>query len=226
MTETTKYESYNEHVKKKDKSTVDGYIRDVEVKLFANHSFYTAIPSVINHLCSKYYHESKDRFHPTFCSEMMEITNNCVTSTRCSASAFLSNAISTGIHHWRFKIKLRGFSYLFQTVFIGIISDSFNLENLNALYQYQFHQSFGLNVVDGERAGFCDIIHEEYCPGCKDNDIVDMILDLSQRELKYIINDKDYETAFDMIPEGRYRAGISMFTHSGNSVELISYQAK
>ena len=71
----TQKESYNDKIKKADKSSVNGYIREIERKSFSNESFYKTIPMVINYLCIKYYHESKDRFDPDLHGKAVKVTN-------------------------------------------------------------------------------------------------------------------------------------------------------
>ncbi len=51
--------SYNDEIKGKDKSIVNGYIRTIEQNIYP-----LIFPMVLNYLCIKYYHISKDRFDP------------------------------------------------------------------------------------------------------------------------------------------------------------------
>ena len=62
----------------------------------------------------------------------------------------------------------------------------------------------GLNLFYGELRGYSE---KNYCPKCKEGDIIDMYLDLNNFELKYSINDKDYGKAFD-VENTSYRAVV------------------
>ena len=58
--------SYNIAIRLRDQSIIDGYIGSAEKSSFSNHAyeFYRNIPAVVNYSCTKYYHQSQDRFDP------------------------------------------------------------------------------------------------------------------------------------------------------------------
>ena len=221
---TDNSQSYNDQIKRKDKSAVNGYIREIEDKSFSNKdSFYKTIPMIINYLCIKYYHQSKDRFHPKLHGMHLKVTNDEITgepSIYSSESAFLSNVVSKGIHRWCFKIK-KGVK------FIGICNNSFNFEeSLNCYYYIRpavENKAYGINLSNGRLRGPREVWHKTYCSSWNCGDIVDMVLDLNCQELKYIINDKDYGKAFD-IPPAKYRAAICM--NHRHSIKLMKYDKK
>ena len=218
-------ESYNEQIIKRDKSSVNGYIREIEAKSFSNNSFYRTIPICINHLCLKYCHESKDRFHPILHGKDVEIINKEVhTRSRGYCSAFLSNIVSKGIHKWRFQ-QISG-----NNQYIGICDNSLPLKDdryLNDWYHWKAPlASFGLCLITGYLRGKQELQHKwgKYCPITKKGDIIELCLDLNKMELKYIINGKDYGKAFD-IPPGQYRVGVCLaYRHS--SCKLLQYDTK
>ena len=217
-------ESYNDAIKRRDKSSVNGYIREVENESFSNHSFYKEIPMIINDLCCNYYHESKDRFHPKLHGTKLKIqTAQAIHDTSFGInSAFLSNIVSKGIHKWRFR------QIGFPATFIGIVDNSidFTIRLHEAYYWELISSSFGVLFEDGEfRGGDKGLNHKgQYCPITMDDDIIEMCLDLNDMELKYIINDKDYGKAFD-IPSGEYRAGVCLAVE-GTGFELLQYDTK
>ena len=218
---TTKQQSYNEQVKSRNKSTINGYIREIEGKSFSNHSFYRNIPMIINYLCMKYYHQSKDRFHPELHGKDVTVINENVIKQKSTGgsiqSAFLSNIVTDGIHHWTFKMGK-------VVHFLGICSNKDISKHTKALFYMKQPESFGLNLIIGCLRGNAQNIPGQYCPNCKEGDKVEMHLDLNQMELKFIINDKDYGKAFD-IPSGEYRVGICLYRPI-ETVELIRYDTK
>lgn len=94
-------QSYNEQVNKKDESSVNGYIREIDKNSFKKTSFYKTIPMVINYLFNQYYHEPKDKFHPDSHGKDLKVTDEKVTlidKSQKGASAFLSKCKS--LFHW------------------------------------------------------------------------------------------------------------------------------
>ncbi len=98
--------SYNDEIKGKDKSTVNGYIRTIEQNIYP-----LKFPMVLNYLCIKYYHISKDRFDPILHGKHIRVSDNWITWTpyECmlfrGSTAILSNILSNDKHQWRFKNK-------------------------------------------------------------------------------------------------------------------------
>eukprot|EP01084_Bolivina_argentea_P002038 3759_1 len=130
---TEKTISYNDKIEAKDKSTINGYIRETEQNIFSsnNESFYNNIPMIINYLCIKYYHISKDRFDPILHGNGVSVSDNKITKTTHGASSsFLSNIVSNHKHHWRFKIVNK------RPIYIGVRANKTDPNNndLNTLH--------------------------------------------------------------------------------------------
>eukprot|EP01084_Bolivina_argentea_P002041 3763_1 len=199
---TEKTISYNDKIEAKDKSTINGYIRETEQNIFSsnNESFYNNIPMIINYLCIKYYHISKDRFDPILHGNGVSVSDNKITKTSWagSSSSFLSNIVSNHKHHWRFKtVNLR-------PTYIGVRANKTDPNNndLNSIH-YPWggddqNGSFGIHLYTGELRGDPQRNNEKYCPGCNSGDIIDMYLDLNKFELSFAINNKHYGKAFDV----------------------------
>ena len=108
---------YNEEISLKHEITIDGYIRDIESNIFLvnDESFWENIPNVINDLCFKYYHESKDRFDPELHGQCIELIDEMHVKHKLEKGnnnpnvAFVSNIVNpgSGIHEWTFKIGNR-----------------------------------------------------------------------------------------------------------------------
>ena len=220
---TKNKEPCNRQIKQRDKSSVNGYIREIEEKSFSNDSFYKIIPMIINYLCMKYYHESRDEFDPELHGTDMKVTDKEVSNMKdCYRSAFLSNIVSKGIHKWKFQ-SIAG-------QFIGICNDSVRNEwkYLNDWYYCNTaSSSYGLFLKTGQlRGGKKGLYHrEKYCPprsSC--GDVIEMCLDLNRMELKFVINDKDYGKAFD-VPPGNYRVGVCSHANA-TGFKLLEYETK
>ena len=221
--------SYNEEVKSKNKSTINGYIREIENKSFRNHSFYRAIPMIINYLCMKYYHVSKDRFHPQLHSKSLAVTEN-ICRTRLIDysidSAFLSNIVRSGTHHWKFKL-LQDLHAI--VLCLGAWNNDIDTEKDPVLARvlvrdddedyYCFH---GINVKSGLLEGGRvqePRLERKYGRKCEKGDIIDMYLDLKTNELKYCINVQDYGKAFD-VKHTQYRSMISVLIYDDLETDL------
>ena len=218
--------SYNEEVKGKDKATINGYIHEIEENTFTNGSFYRTVPMVINYLCMKFYHKSKDRFHPILHSPLISIQNNTATVNAIiydGRVAFLSNSVQNGVHQWEFKLNNINDS-MFHSVYIGICDQTVHgvSDYVNGLFHWKVRNSFGLHHNGYVRSYIHHLDH--YCEKMKGNDKIQMCLDLNKKELKYIINDKDYGKACD-IPAGTYIVGVCL-AGQGTSIELTEYNRK
>ena len=213
-------QSYNDKVELNDKSTVNGYIRKVENKSFRNHSFYRTIPMVINYLCMKFYHESKDRFHPELHGSNIIATDTIITKTkRGASSAFLSNIVTKGKHHWRFKIHRT----LDQTLTIGIWNNKYNLQQvfnkyLRAVQDALYSINFGNGKTEGQNK---QIVKYEYL--VDGNGIIDMYLDLDTLDLSFSIDNINFGTVYKIKKGASYRACACI--HSAQAeLELIMYK--
>ncbi len=234
---TQKTISYNDEIKRKDKSTVNGYIRKIEPNIFSLN-----IPMVVNDLCIKYYHISKDRFDPILHGKDITVSDNKITfkiSNKfeySNSSAFLSNIVSNGKHQWKFKIVNKK-TYPYIGVRPNKTDPNDNELNDNnelnqcvrgyGLFGLWYPRYYGLLrglKYNDSRTLFC--VNKKYCPTRKnDGDIIDMYLDLNKFELSFVINNKHYGKAFD-VDKTSYRAVCSHwgFRRNPKSFELLFYK--
>ena len=224
-------DSFDGKGKRRSKSAINGYIRDIEENLFVNHPFYDYIPDIVNALCFDYFYISKDRFDPVLHAESIVIKENVILNTATDvnvASAFLSNIVSEGSHEWRFKI-IRS-SKNWGSFFIGIWNNKIDATQYLDKYNYpaggndvnQDQRAYGLNTVVGYLRGDPKKYYTKYCPKCNDGDFVEMCLDLDKFELRYNVNDKQYKKAFD-VPKSTWRACVC-FNHKDDELELVHYK--
>eukprot|EP01084_Bolivina_argentea_P208738 355760_1 len=222
----------------KDITIVFGYIRKCQSHLFPSNITYYTIPDLVIHLCLSYYHILMDKWHiDSLCDEFILenetlITNNAEwdNDSECYRTAFLSNIIESGKHKWTFQIlnykgKSHGYNYFFG---IHKISSCRDLKELSKTYFTQDTKNvYGwlascrmlLDLSYDDDEGSCS---ERYGQEIKDNDIVEMCIDLYNMQLKYIINGKDYGKAFD-IEKTKYRAAV-LLSCQGNQIKLLPNQ--
>eukprot|EP01083_Nonionella_stella_P294941 1002413_1 len=143
------------------------------------------------------------------------------------ASAFLSREVKilSGVHRWRFKILTEPVGQ----IHIGIYKSK------NEVAKYLL----GWDLAGGDHKGksYMYFAHggslsepgpngKSYGQPCLKGDIIDMILDLSKLELKYVVDGQDCGVA-NKVEKTPYKAAVSMYTDGrsliGNSIELVSY---
>ena len=228
--------TFAEQVKLRNELAVCGWIRNIESKYFTK-SVYNHIPSEINNLCIQYYHTTLDRFDPELHHRNIEVTDESMKTTS-GGVAMLSNIVETGVHKWKFKIIDR--KHYSQNYFIVwkvrddidfVDHDGCDLKSMldfySFVYDIQAHSIFyGINTNHGELRGAMfddttdlDSEDEEYCRSCESGDVVQMILDLNEYELKYCINEEDCGKACD-VKKGKYRAVIGMDGRSEIKLEM------
>ena len=231
------------NVDDKTKKIVFGFIRNSQNYFPQNNSYYN-IPDLVIQICLLYY-LMNDKFDKKCIGESMKLNEKEQTITmenETSNSAFLTNIIDHGIHHWRFKIKqcakLRGSENnwggeWYTTLGIWKVKSDDNEEKLpiNTYFseKYKGSRSYGFayNIgelldIDGglpKDSGNSTDDKFKYGIKCTTNDIIDMICDLEKYELRFNINTKKYGKAFD-IEKCKYRAVINLYTQS-DSITLI-----
>eukprot|EP01084_Bolivina_argentea_P208737 355759_1 len=222
----------------KDINIVFGYIRKCESHLFHSNITYYTIPDLVIHLCLSYYHILMDKWHmDSLCDEFTVenetlITNNAewTNDSDYHRTAFLSNIIESGQYKWTFQVlNYKGTSHGYN-YFFGIhkISSSKDLKQLSKTYftkdtknVYGWLASCRMLLDLKCNVGSCN---DDYGQEIKDNDIVEMCIDLYNMHLKYIVNGKDYGKAFD-IEKTKYRAAV-LLSCQGNQIKLLPNQYK
>ena len=136
----------------------------------------------------------------------------------------LTNICYNGIHEWKFKLlKYTSTGY---STHIGIIKNSYNKNKILNNYLTEYSNSTYVFATDRQ----CCNIYEKgaewntnqpYGKLCKQDDIVDMILDFNKLQLRFKINGIDYGVAFKNIETTTYRAAITLF----NSADEITFMS-
>eukprot|EP01084_Bolivina_argentea_P202506 345991_1 len=215
---------FEEYLNDKDKYLVFGYCRSMDKGDLM-------IPTILIFLCLYYYCTQNDQFDDHLCGETIKILNNnkSALSTEYKMggnTVFLTNTVSSGVHQWRFTIKKK--VELGVSIHIGIYKMSeFNpLDAINDYINENCSWSYSLEVCGGvlsdlEEDGCVSL--DIYCPKCKQNDIIEMNLDLEKYHLSYNINNIHYGKAFD-IDQLHYKAAVCFGFAANQQIDILSYR--
>lgn len=150
-------------------------------------------------------------------------TGNCISMTQTGwASAFLTEPIESGMHHYRFKIEQldsrRGYYVL-----IGIWKQNSGAPILDSFFTDRRHNGHAMNLIDGTLTQptlpGCGGI--KYATFCKDNDVIDMYCDLNTNRLTFAINGKYYDNGPE-IEHTRYRVAVTAYW-KGDAIRFMSH---
>ncbi len=138
-------------------------------------------------------------------------------------SAFLSNVVDCGVHRWRFRTDLRFCTWWSSTIGIWKCSNGSNPPK-NDIFTLGENQGYGFNLsegtlVDTVTGKVSSVSPVHYGQRCIGVNVVEMVLDLDELELKFIINGRDYGKAFT-VDKGSYRTAVNL-SRIRDSVELM-----
>ena len=214
-----------QEVDKNSEYAVFGYIRNIQ-KYFPQNTSYYIIPEDIIQICTIFYFVDYDEWSAKYKSDLFVINKNIIEKYERSQSnsAFLTNIVYGGKHHWKFKV-LSCSSYLR----FGIWKNSVPIytHHLNSFIgnnpdtAYVFYATYACLYLHKYGNSYTD--NDTYGIRCKsDNMDIDMFIDFNKFELSFSINGKHYGKAFK-IDDDKYRAAISMDS-KGAKIELVSYR--
>ena len=214
-----------ESAKKADQKSnhlIFGFVREAQ-QLLPVETYYN-IPELISHICLVYYF-LMDFFDPNLMHPSIEYADkdnkHCVIKKVMKwGSAYLSNVVSSGKHHWKFKIEGKGAPE------IGIAADEDAQIVLDNMWFTQGGKGYSYitshaNLTDDN--GDQDY-GTAYGRECKAGDVIDMFVDFEANTIRYHVNGKDYGIAFKNIKPGKYRAATAMGTTIGNKLRLLEYE--
>ena len=208
----------------KTKDLINGYIRKYQHKLFSHfkNSYYN-IPRIVNHICVAYIYEP-ERWDENCKPDHFITSDNTIRNTKDEqGSAFLTMRINKGINRWKLQCNHVPHSYSWHV--IGIWKTRFINPPTNKLFLTSHKNGYGYVLSGGylsnpERAGCSGI---NYGIKCKDNDIIEMIVNFESLTISFKINDEDFGTAFK-IENTEYRAAVRLPT-TGSQLTLLSYNS-
>ena len=222
MTEVLPIETVN---KIRDEKIVYGFVRTNFINIH-NH-----IPKEIINLCLLFYHIVIREIFKHYNPDVYQLSSDALTLTNCRigfnySTCYGSQCIPSlddhSIYLWKFEILNRS-----SWIAIGIDETKYLRKKKG-----QFNEKIGdskyyalWNDGDTNRWDNASIIRaEENAPEFDANDVVSMILDLSNRTLSYQKNDDEKYIAFTDITVGDeiiYCMGIYIW-NNGDCVELVS----
>ena len=141
-----------------------------------------------------------------------------------NASAYLTDILEKpGIESVTFKIlNLRNTVWI-QTYGVWKVDEN---NNPSLDVDFTTHTKDAVAINNTGKVVVCGtstFTHKEYkgCPAILKDDIVEMIVDFEQKELRFKINGKDYGKAGEINPEYKYRFAVSMF-FKDDAIQLLS----
>eukprot|EP01084_Bolivina_argentea_P109257 195268_1 len=194
---------------------VYGYLRECEDLFSAYDSNpYYNIPDLVKHLCLSFYH-IKESWDKNYHGKTFKIIdeNICIKTGNKWESVYLTNIVSEGTHHWRFKILELNQSALNSKPEIGIFKmkddrklkvDTYFLSGIDRGYSF----STAVSKLSDPETGGRD---KKYGSTASINDFIDMYLDLNELVLSWGINGKYFGKAFD-VEKCQYKAAVALYS--------------
>eukprot|EP01084_Bolivina_argentea_P214400 363985_1 len=195
------------------KCLMNGYLRNI-LKLINNDN----IPSEINIICSLYCFLF-DEWNNQLSSETFTVSNNKKTitmkydaigiSNTGMIPAFLSNAVSSGLHCWKFKI---------------------NTNTINTLHN--IYLNFGIWSISERQIHTAHRIENKNYSSeikCQNGDIVCLWLNFDKLRMSFTVNNTKVESKCKSITNSKYVIAISVDYASYanlNFVDLLNYETQ
>ena len=211
------------------KDIINGYIRNEQLLLPYEENAYYLIPPLVIHLILLYYFDAEYFNIPyehkeTSKAYKVSEDKKTITKTDWSDISIFGNIVipstrSSLIYCWSFKIL-----QLHTNLTFGITSD-INDTFKAAFWRNQKSSNYGA-MYSGHRVSRA--IPEASYPidHVDNNDIIKMVLDLKEKEIRYWVNDKNLGAAYTDIDVGediKYKMVIDMMD-AQTKIQLIDYQ--
>ena len=207
------------------KRFVNGYVREVEVLLPGDNVYYT-IPTLIIHWIILYFYQM-EQFDANYCHKDIILSDDnkiATTNNRWHLAAMLQKVVKSGMHCWKFRFPDHDYIAFFGVYKHKYISSWEELQGNDPQdgdYKGKLYaMASDLRATYGDTEDIT-IVKGDYATGDR---IIEMILDLDKRELRYKMNDIDYGAVFTNIEETSYKAFVSGWT-TGQTFEILSYKA-
>ena len=213
-----------------DSNLIFGYCREAHQQFFPQNDPYYNIQTLIIYTCLAFYH-IKHKW------DTENIPNDCVvdgdfiekTVASSDTTSLLKDEISNGIHEYQFRIISYGNNRNnspYWDIGIGIISSEIAQREKHWLkYDYFTRAETGYAYTTSKAEIECYEYNTLYGNGlqCKINDVVTMIVDLENYQLKYKVNDTDLGIAFDELPSKpeSYRVAVYLYER-GSKIQIIN----
>ena len=228
-----------EEIPERNKELTFGYCREAEEKNRLS------IPAMLKYMALLYFNLNQDKFDRDLTWRAIEINGNQVQSDGMASwivNAFGENLVQRGINIWKFQcnvsnhdilgIKKTAMEYgLFTKSAIGKWGYPSGVgafdEGDSRKTDYAPSEGYGIVIPSG------NLTHRNnakktgklmFDGGIKNNDTLEMMLDCKQWTLSFKLNNGKFKHAFDIEPQFKYRAAISMGGNAKSNYELLSFQ--
>ena len=193
-----------------------GYIRE-----FGKNYKLMIIPVEINdviYLYQRFYVRwSKEHSHKDFLINGQSLTFN----SKNVQTAFEGNEVKEGVFKWKLKIVTNTMDYSKATTFpyIGIIES--NTRNLKKYINKGSWQSVGCQLCPHGATFGHGVATLTGCEWYKQGDIMEIILDLNARTIRFGVNGENYDTGFDYIKQTSYRLALTARDAEGSEFIFV-----
>ena len=174
---------------------------------------------MIVYTCLAFYH-IRDAWDTANISEECCVDGDLVTKTMEITGATVSlkdQEISTGIHEYKFKIiSYNKTGHHYWDIGIGIVSSKGDEDESESFRSTSYNYTTSKGEVTGPAGD------NDYGVKCKPDDIVTMIVDLNNYQIRYTVNDQDLGVAFDNIQQTIYKIEVYLYG-KGSKVQLLHW---
>ena len=182
------------------------------------------IPIPITKICLSYY-LCTDEWDSSRMHQGIELKSDNATilkiKKKWSCNAYLTKAVSTGYHEWKFKVVALSDDEKLNRISCRIAIGLFDLKtdcNIDPPLSHHFVDYYGQN----REYIYCfntSPIYDEWSASINVNDIIEMNLDFDKSQLKWKINGKLLET-IKGIKSSKFKVGVNLFA-PGDSLQLL-----
>ena len=165
-----------------------------------------------------------DSWDPLYHGASVSIEGTVITMKKKQSgyeSAFLSNTATEGRHHWRFRLEASHKSVTTKSgprIFGVWRMDHEDNVDINQMVNTHFtnNELVDPNSNQAHGKGFGD--------KCKEGDVVEMVLDLEEGRLHYMLNGEEYGKPV-VVATAHYKAAVS-FYHKDDRIKLLEYKVR
>ena len=209
------------HINEVQKHAVFGFVRECQLVLPIDDNVFYTIPDIVYHLCLLYYAVS-DEWDSEFHGPGYRIQGDLLIKTSAGyQSAFLQRKVSAkGIYRWGFKVEQFTNKYQGWDWIIGVWKTNKKRSEMDATSSYFTPQH-------GDKDGYgwlasCQKLGDPDAGGCylksvetygevvNTGDVIEMVLDLNQRQIHWAVNGVHFPIAFSDIEQCEYRAAVML----------------
>ena len=210
----------------KRQDTVSGYIHGLETK------YKYEIPKEIIFVCILFYGNEVDEWDPKLVGQCTKLIGRTLiiddeVKHFVTGSTFGKKIVKSGIFSWKFKVESIRDTFAGFNPMIGIwkVKNKVDKPPLGKFFtaDANYNEAYAFDPGEAKLAnpnGYFDSLDKyKYGKKCKKGTIIEMVLNLDELTLGYIIDGVDYGKAVDVV-QGEYRAAV--FICPGDSMTMLT----